>query len=213
MLTPAFALVSDRETCSPAAGVKAGPFWLWNRQPLLLRGKPCPSEWGLVANSVEVLPREPYAWPGTAPNPSRTAAVFCPGPSLRQWVTHGADTVLAVNAAADAVDPDWVVSSKREPPWAGSEGTFITTGSHPDRFAKPERDCVGTHPTTAAVALAAWLGHGVVTVYGDDRGGARHFDGSPSHDSPGRWLREGAAFDALVWNLAQVGCVVERVLP
>jgi len=242
MLTPCFALVSSRDTCSPAAGVQVGPFWLWNRRPLLLRGEPASADaWRFAQNRVQLLERPDEPWAGTVPTPSRRAAVLCPGPSLRKtWpaacgepscpcqdgdpchyedydgkpaMRRPFDTVLCVNAAADHADPDWVVSSKREPPWSGSEGTFITTGSHPERFAKPERDQVGTHPTTAAVALAAWLGHGVVTVYGDDRGGAQHFDGSPSHDSPGRWLREGAAFDALVWNLAQVGCDVERVLP
>ena len=213
MITPCFALHSDRLSLVNESGQDVGPVFVFHGRRLLLRGEPTPDM--RAQHGITVEARADHDWPGTPPSPARVAAVLCPGPSLSEtWPgSERYETVLAVNRAAELEPPDWLVTSRREPIWPrGAAGTFVTTGDAPLRFAKPERDCVGTHPTTAAVALAAWLGHGVIHVYGDDRAGAQRFDGTTCNDDPARWRREGAAFSALEWNLAQVGCRVERIL-
>lgn len=137
-----------------------------------------------------------------------SAAVLCPGPSLREtWqpLHRRYAVTLAVNTAILFSRTDWLVSHDEGPLVGGRkprlgivtkkdrvadihagrieipggiEGVEIVTS---DDVLPHHDDCVGPRQWTrlSAIAFAAYLGCTEIDVYGDDRSGDVYWDGTP----------------------------------
>lgn len=166
-----------------------------------------------------------------------TAAILCPGPSVSKFVPAG-EVLFAVNRAATFFRCDvWcagdlpLVQKTREqviglpllftddntagqlqthgPNWPGSVRTFGTLRD----FLDPERPQWSMFSFTAAVVLAAALGHTRIACYGCDWSGDADFDGwrEAGNRSEDRWSCERGIFGALQIVLKARGIDVQRV--
>ena len=167
------------------------------------------------------------------------AAIYCPGPSLRDAVYGGYDLTLAVNRAATflaadfwcAVDMPLIVDNRAavlgNPALATIRETYDTITRRGMTFPRVVLlDDVEAwygvkfirRTTPSAMLLAGYLGATELDLWGDDKTQAPDFDGHRTAETalqrhPNRWASEQRDCDAITAWLEQRGIEVRRHAP